>query len=163
MTPGRFIVEHRQETRTVEVSSRGEVVVEGREAPLSVTAIDDHAYQVDADSRRTRVFAAAAGETREVFVDGRVFRFDVVGANDRRRAAAGGHGDQPMAPMPGTVVKLLVAVGEHVERGQILLKLEAMKMELPIRASHAGTIAAVHCREGELVQAGARLLDIEGP
>ena len=161
MPPGRFIVECEGQERTVEVSATGEVRVDGSQAAFVVSLVGGPEYQVETDSRHMRVYVAQSGSTREVFVDGRVFRFEVIGANDRRRASAAGHGDQSTAPMPGTVVKLLVSVGDHVNRGQVLLKLEAMKMEMPIRAAHAGRVAAVHCREGELVQAGARLLDID--
>ncbi len=161
MAAGRFIVESGGEERTVEVSAAGEVRVDGGAERLAVAPVAPAEYQVDTGSRRTRAFVADTGSTREVFIDGRVFRFEVTGANERRRASAAGHGDQSTAPMPGTVVKLLVAAGQSVERGQVLLKLEAMKMEMPIRAGHAGRVAAVHCREGELVQAGARLLDID--
>ena len=47
------------------------------------------------------------------------------------------------APMPGTVVKVLVGEGDEVEEGQVLLVLEAMKMEQPVAAPHAGRIASL--------------------
>jgi 3-methylcrotonyl-CoA carboxylase alpha subunit len=56
------------------------------------------------------------------------------------------------APMPATVVKVLVKPGSVVESGEALVILEAMKMELVLRAPADGTVAAVHCREGDLVQ-----------
>ena len=59
----------------------------------------------------------------------------------------------------GTVLKVLVTVGERVERGQTLIILEAMKMELPLRALDGAVVGAVRCREGELVQADALLVD----
>jgi 3-methylcrotonyl-CoA carboxylase alpha subunit len=62
--------------------------------------------------------------------------------------------------MPATVVKVLVTPGQEVRGGDTLIKLEAMKMELPVRAPHDGVVKAVRCREGELVQAGVRLLDL---
>ena len=65
------------------------------------------------------------------------------------------------APMPGTVVKVLVDKGDQVEAGQLLLVLEAMKMEQPVTAPHAGRVASLPYGEGALVPGGAVLAEIE--
>ena len=63
--------------------------------------------------------------------------------------------------MPATVIKVLVSPGVAVQKGDTLMLLEAMKMELPIRALADATVTAVHCREGELVQPDTTLLEME--
>ena len=63
--------------------------------------------------------------------------------------------------MPGTVVRVEVAPGAMVRRGDTLVILEAMKMELPIRATADGVVKALHCRPGDLVQPGVSLVDVE--
>jgi 3-methylcrotonyl-CoA carboxylase alpha subunit len=63
--------------------------------------------------------------------------------------------------MPATVTAVNVAAGDSVKHGDVLIVLEAMKMELPIRAPGDGTVAAVHCRAGELVQPDVSLIDFE--
>lgn len=63
--------------------------------------------------------------------------------------------------MPATVTSLNVAVGDRVAAGDVLVVLEAMKMELPIRAPRDGRVTAVACRPGELVQPGVPLLELE--
>ncbi len=63
--------------------------------------------------------------------------------------------------MPSTVRKVAVAPGTRVSKGDTLLVLEAMKMELPIRAAADGVVRAVHCREGELVQPGVTLIELD--
>ena len=78
----------------------------------------------------------------------------------RRRRAAVGHGSLS-APMPATVVRVEVSPGTAVRRGDTLVILEAMKMELPIRASSDGIVKVVHCKPGDLVQPGIALIDIE--
>lgn len=64
------------------------------------------------------------------------------------------------APMPGTVLKILVAVGETVTENQPLLILEAMKMENEIVANQDGVISAIHIKNGEMVDVGAPLVTI---
>ena len=83
-------------------------------------------------------------------------------ANRRRRARAilgAGNGDQRVvAPMPGKVVKVLVAVGDPVEARQGLVVVEAMKMENELTVSRAGTVAKIEVTEGTSVEAGRLLI-----
>jgi acetyl-CoA carboxylase biotin carboxylase subunit len=76
-----------------------------------------------------------------------------------RRRTAGAAGGALTAPMPATVLKIHVKPGDAVTKGDTVLLLEAMKMELPIRAAGDGVVATVCCREGELVQADAVLVE----
>jgi len=76
-----------------------------------------------------------------------------------REAAAGG---ALVAPMPGKVLSVLVAPGAAVARGQLLMLLEAMKMEHAITAPADGVVAAVHYQAGDLVEEGALLLAFAG-
>jgi biotin carboxyl carrier protein len=63
--------------------------------------------------------------------------------------------------MQGTVIKLLVNVGQTVAQGDAVLVLEAMKMENQIQADKAGVVAKVNCKAGDTVGAGDVLLVIE--
>jgi acetyl-CoA/propionyl-CoA carboxylase biotin carboxyl carrier protein len=63
--------------------------------------------------------------------------------------------------MQGTVIKLLVNVGQTVAQGDAVLVLEAMKMENQIQADKAGTVAKINCKAGDTVGAGDVLLVIE--
>lgn len=73
-------------------------------------------------------------------------------------AAAGA--DAIPSPMPGTILKVLVAVGDQVAENQPLLILEAMKMENEIVASSAGTVSAIHVIPGQVVNPGDGLITI---
>src|SRR5205823_6940523 len=64
---------------------------------------------------------------------------------------------QVLAPMPGKVVRLLVKEGDHVESGQGLLVVEAMKMQNEIRSPKSGTVERVLAKEGQPVNAGEAL------
>jgi biotin carboxyl carrier protein len=65
------------------------------------------------------------------------------------------------APMPGLIVKLLVAVGDVVQADQPLVVMEAMKMQNELKASRPGTVTRIAVRAGAIVQAGKLLLAIE--
>ena len=65
-----------------------------------------------------------------------------------------------MAPMPGKIVKSLVAPGDSVEAGQGVLVMEAMKMENELKATRAGTVLEIRVKEGQAVEMGAVLLFI---
>jgi biotin carboxyl carrier protein len=106
------------------------------------------------------VYVAGTRGDLWAFWNGDVFRqrdFEPPPAMQRSNPAA----LQPVtAPMPGTVLKILVQPGARVTEGDTLLVLEAMKMELPLRAPDAAVVTAVRCREGELVQADAPLVEL---
>jgi biotin carboxyl carrier protein len=57
-------------------------------------------------------------------------------------------------------VAISVKRGDRVSKNQVVMLLEAMKMELPIRAPHEGVVSDVHVREGQLVDADARLVEL---
>lgn len=64
------------------------------------------------------------------------------------------------APMPGTILKVLVKTGDRVEYGQALVILEAMKMENSINATATGTVAGIEVGAGDNVETGQLLLTI---
>jgi biotin carboxyl carrier protein len=104
---------------------------------------------------------AVQGSTISFSFDGEIYFADVTEKGVRAKAR---HRDASMsAPMPGLVLKILVRPGDVVAKGAPLLILEAMKMEHQIVAPHDGEIAAVNCREGELVQSGVELVTLKEP
>jgi biotin carboxyl carrier protein len=109
-------------------------------------------------SPAAHAFALAAGDKRWVFLDGDVYEFEVQRVG-RRKATA--HHSSLTAPMPATVTRINVTVGATVSKGDTLLVLEAMKMELPVRAPSGGIVSVIACREGELVQPGVALIELD--
>jgi acetyl-CoA/propionyl-CoA carboxylase, biotin carboxylase, biotin carboxyl carrier protein len=83
-------------------------------------------------------------------------------AGGRRGPAAGGApaGDDLISPMQGTIVKIVAADGEHVEAGDTVVVLEAMKMEQPLTAHKAGTVTGLALAVGQTVPAGALICQL---
>jgi 3-methylcrotonyl-CoA carboxylase alpha subunit len=106
-------------------------------------------------------YAVRGRRSAWVFIDGRTYVIepDSLDAADRPHATD----DQIAlsAPMPATVVAISVTPGQEVAAGDLLVMLEAMKMELPIRAPRPGRVKSLACREGELVQPGVPLAELE--
>ena len=109
-------------------------------------------------ARMEQVFAVADGAKTWVFHRGEIHEIVAEGGDCRRGAHAQ---DSLTAPMPATVIEIKVAAGDAVTRGDILILLEAMKMELPVRAAADGRVKAIHCRPGELVQPDTVLVELE--
>ena len=95
-----------------------------------------------------------------VFIEGRTYVIEGDDRNDDARAHSTDDHMALSAPMPATVVAIAATAGQEVAAGDLLIMLEAMKMELPIRAPRAGRVKALACREGELVQPGVPLIEL---
>lgn len=129
-----------------------------------VTRTGDRTYRVEIDGQAEVVYVAGTGEGRWAFWRGEVFREPGTAERDPVRPRQGDRQEAVTAPMPATVVTVAVEAGAAVKRGDTLMVLEAMKMELPLRASGDAVVKAVHCREGELVQPDSVLIEFEeGP
>ena len=76
-------------------------------------------------------------------------------------AAASGAGESITSPMPGNILAVNVAAGDTVKKGQVLMILEAMKMENEIMAPHDGKVTAVAVTKGAAVESGALLCTIQ--
>jgi biotin carboxyl carrier protein len=163
------------------------VTLGAREIPVDVTALSDGGFDVQVDGRPVAVDATEAGGALSLRIDGRIVDLVVEGLppkvafaalgpsggahveTDRTRLdgsrregrAARGSQDFVVAPMPGRIVRLLVAAGAEVEAGAPLVVIEAMKMENELRASHRGKIAEILVRPGDAVEGGARLIRLE--
>jgi acetyl-CoA/propionyl-CoA carboxylase, biotin carboxylase, biotin carboxyl carrier protein len=79
----------------------------------------------------------------------------------RRRAAPAGTGDSVVSPMQGTIIKIAVADGERVAAGDVIVVLEAMKMEQPLTAHKDGTVTGLAVSVGQTVAAGAPICELK--
>jgi biotin carboxyl carrier protein len=128
---------------------------------MGITELTEGEYLVEVDGRRERVYAAGPAHDRWAFWNGRVYRTAAASAPRTRSGRDRTGAVQPVAsPMPATVIKVLVSAGQAVKKGDTLIVVEAMKMELPIRAPNDAVVAAVRCVPGDLVQADATLVEL---
>jgi 3-methylcrotonyl-CoA carboxylase alpha subunit len=156
---GTFTVCHQEMAYRVAAGGDGRVRVEDGPT-LAVTPCAPHSYRVDDGETVRHAFVMGTGDLRVVFVDGEVYELTVGAESGARRRAARAGAEVLSAPMPARVTVIAVEPGQAVAKGDVLVKLEAMKMELAVRAPRDGTVTRVACRLGELVQPGVGLLEI---
>jgi biotin carboxyl carrier protein len=146
------------------------VIVDGRARVVDAVRVGSFGLSllfdgVDGSSRDIQV--APAGIPGEVLVslDGRTVTAMVDGRRAGRRAADGGahaRGEQRiLAPMPGRIVRLLVAIGDQVVARQPIIVVEAMKMENELRSPKAGRVKEIAVAAGDPVDAGRMLVLVE--
>ena len=124
-----------------------------------IVDIGNGVYRVARGDGHQLAWAAGPASARWVFYDGRVY---VVAPEENATGVHTTHDEMALAsPMPATVAAVRVAPGQAVARGDVLIMLEAMKMELPIVAPHDGRVRSVACKPGQLVQPGIPLVELE--
>jgi len=122
-----------------------------------------HRVAMELDGRNVLAAVAPVPGGREVVIEGRVLRVrerDEKEGGRRRRAADEATGDVT-PPMPSEVVRILVAEGDRVRRGQGLLVVSAMKMEMTLRSPRDGVVAALRTSAGARVMPGENLVVVE--
>ncbi|MCP4994566.1 MAG: oxaloacetate decarboxylase, partial [Gammaproteobacteria bacterium] len=132
--------------------------VPGKEEPVAATpqpvasapvGSGPEAYTVTVDGRSYSVTVDAGGEVETVAP---------VTATAAPAPAETAGGESVPAPLAGTIFKLSVSTGQAVNAGDVILVMEAMKMETEVRTPRAGTVAAILVKEGDAVQVGDALL-----
>ena len=159
------------------------VTLEGKELPVDVLPRPAGGFDVVVEGRKVDADCIALGDTLSMIVDGHVVDLTIEGQMPKLGVVANGHrlyleaesergraaraaksrgssqGEDTVAsPMPGRVMKLLVAVGDEVAAGQALIVVEAMKMENELKSTRAGTVAEIFVSAGAAVEAGAKLV-----
>lgn len=121
--------------------------------------LPDGGYLLRINGRRLIAHSTADNDARYIHLDGTQYQLDKVDARRRKRGSAAGGGDLT-AEMPGQVMEVRVALGDAVAHGDVLVVLEAMKMEIRVIAPHDGTIEKLHVTTGDVVERGQNLVEI---
>lgn len=143
-----------------------DVRIDGRSVEAVVEREEGGAGHIRVHGRVFPYFAHRVDRAVHVWLGGRVYVFEMVDAGPRRAGAgagarAGGTGDDVIkAPMPGSVLKILVNEGDAFQAQQPLIVMESMKMELSLSAPHAGCLKKLHCRAGQMVKSETVLAEL---
>jgi 3-methylcrotonyl-CoA carboxylase alpha subunit len=130
---------------------------------VSVLQAADGVLELDVDGAVVKGLIINRPTGPQVSVEGEQYRLvDAVPELGRAAGSLAGAEESALeAPMPGTVVKVLVSLGQEVSANEPLVVLEAMKMEHVVVAPHAGVVEAVLFQEGEMVPGGAPLVKLK--
>jgi biotin carboxyl carrier protein len=164
----RFQIEVGGKVRDVAIESQRKglaVTLDGAPVNVEVLSVGDGRLSLrfpETGRQKNVVVARGRDGDVDVLVGGlRVpTRVRPEGRGGKRSARQGDAPERVVAPMPGKVVKLLVATGEHVTARQGVIVVEAMKMENELRAGRDGVVREVLVAEGASVDAGTPLLVI---
>jgi 3-methylcrotonyl-CoA carboxylase alpha subunit len=131
-----------------------------REIAYTASLARDGGFDLTLDGVKSHVVVVIEGH--ELYLRTRNGRFDLhwvdpFGGDDEEQVGE----DKIVAPLPGTVVALLVEEGATLEKGAPILTLEVMKMEQTLRAPFAGVLRAIKCKVGDIVQEGVELAEVE--
>jgi biotin carboxyl carrier protein len=147
-------------------NGRYALTLDGERHVLDALALEHGAVSVLIDGQCHDVELDESGDLVEVLIDSELLTVDVADERALRlRAGAVGFSVTGLvtvtAPMPGKVVRVLVAPGAQVTEGQGLVVVEAMKMENELKSPKSGTVVEVFAQEGSTVEANAKLLSVE--
>ena len=124
--------------------------------PIAAPRTEPETYAVKVDGQVFNVEVGPAGSIKTITPIGGA---PVAVSSDAPAApVSGGVAQDVTSPLSGTIFKLMVQQGEQVNEGDVLLIMEAMKMETEIRAIRSGVVQAIHVREGDSVAVGDALL-----
>ena len=157
----------RRQVSVTRAGDRFAVDVDGGTKLVDVARIDAHTLSLIVDGVwpiDVTLAPAAAGGDLTITVGGIPIPVTLNGRRRWGRKEDGGGASGPQrlaAPMPGKVVRVLVAPGDAVRARQPVVVVEAMKMENELRAGRDGAVAEVHVHEGMSVEAGALLVVIQ--
>ena len=131
----------------------------GTPLPVRSAVIDTSTVAAEIAARRRQARYQLAGNHVYLWLDEEQYDFVLDDPRTHEFSASAATGGLT-TPLPGVVVAVPVAVGENVAAGDVLMVIEAMKMEHSITAPYAGAVQAIHFARGDRVPQGAQLLEL---
>ncbi len=152
------------DTHSLEVNPSGAgyiAVVDGKNVRVQVLRADAKTgmMELSIDGRRVVAHVSADKAKRWVTMNGQTVM--LTKTSGAKRGVRHDHAGGLIAPMPGQVRSVAVKVGDLVKKGQTLLTMEAMKMEIRIQALKDGAVTALHVQQGQTVEREQILIEVE--
>lgn len=160
----RFRYQSRDKIYDITVERHGEgyrAIVDGQPFELEVLSEQPGQISLLFAGQPVTLYWAGDNNRKWISLEGCTYLLERPAPRSSRRVGETGGGEQLRAPMPAQVRSLLVAVGDRVEQGQTLALLEAMKMEIRLKAARAGTVVRLAVRPGEAVDRDQVVLEIQ--
>ena len=149
-------------SQTIELNPSGEnYAVTLDEKPLSVQVLHAENGRMDLliDGEHVTAYVSSDGAKRWVTIHGHTSV--LTKTSGAKQGVRHDHAGGLIAPMPGQVRSVSVGVGDVVKKGQTLVVIEAMKMEIRIQALKDGTVKTVHVKQGQTVEREQILIEME--
>ena len=163
----RYIATVEDKQFIVEIIDEKHVSVDGKVYEVDFESVSGQpVYSLIVDGKSHEGYVAQADDNWQVLLRGRLFPITVEDEREKRlRSAAGGGVAETgefhlRAPMPGLVVAIPVEEGQSIQKGQVLVILESMKMQNELKAPRDGTVGRIRVKPGETVEQKQTLLSV---
>jgi acetyl/propionyl-CoA carboxylase alpha subunit len=160
----QYSYEYNGETYTVNLERQPDgklkATIGETEYLLTASQIASGGWLMQMNGERFLAHTATDKEARYVHLNGTQFKLEKSDVWRRRGKGASSSGDLT-ADMPGQVIDVRVAEGDTVQAGDVLVVLEAMKMEIRITAPHDGTVVRVFVQKGAVIDRGQHIIEIK--
>lgn len=151
----------------VEIVDEQNVIVDGVQYKVDFNSVSDQpVFSLLLDGRSFESYVYTSDEGLQVLLHGNLYQANVEDEREKRLRAASGGGVAEReeyhlkAPMPGLVVSIPVREGQQIEKGDVLVILESMKMQNELKSPRAGTVARVRIENGDSVEQRQTLLSV---
>ena len=164
--PMRFTYQHQGQTYTLDLTAQPDgrytASIGDRIVPVEARPLPNGGWHLRIEDKTYTVYSASQGDQRFVQVDAADYTLTIPSMKSTRRKTSS-TGGELTAQMPGQVMAVLVAAGDSVTRGQTLLILEAMKMEIRVTAPEDSQVRQVFVQTGTVVERGQKLVLFDAP
>jgi acetyl/propionyl-CoA carboxylase alpha subunit len=152
----------RIETPALDKSGRATVLVEDEEKMVSFLPVSSNELHMTVDGQSIQVCVARTLQGTWVWIEGRPRLVEDARISEKRRSrGAGSLPSEVTPPTPAVVIRVLVEPGQGVKRGEGVVVVSAMKMEITLAAPYTGMVTAVNTSAGSQVKPGDILVEIE--
>lgn len=164
----KYVTNIESKDYAIEVLDERHIILDGQPMEVDFQSVSGQpVFSLLVDGKSYEAYVDLTDDGLRVLMRGILYHASVEDEREKRlRAAAGGGviegGEFHLkAPMPGLVVAVPVSEGQKVEKGQVLLVLESMKMQNELKAPRAGTVSRIRIKAGESVEQKQTLLSVQ--